>query len=76
LLSTQHKELYEQAADAYEILMRFRAMQGLKNKDSGRFFKPEELHKMQRLMLRNSFKPINDLQKILTQRFSLNLFAG
>jgi CBS domain-containing protein len=61
-LEPQNAELYEQAADAYEILMRFRALQGLQNKDSGRFFRPDELNKMQRMMLRNCFKPIKDLQ--------------
>ncbi|HMQ47589.1 MAG TPA: DUF294 nucleotidyltransferase-like domain-containing protein [Saprospiraceae bacterium] len=66
-----HKELYEQAADAYEILMRYRALQGLRNKDSGRYFNPSELSKMERLNLRNSFNPIKDLQSLLTLRFQL-----
>ena len=72
-LEPQNAELYEQAADAYETLMRFRALQGLKNKDSGRFFKPEELNKMQRMMLRNCFKPIKDLQDLIEVRFRTNM---
>jgi CBS domain-containing protein len=68
-----NQELFIQAAEAYEILMRFRALQGLKNKNSGRYFKPTELSKMQRLNLRNSFKPIHELQGILKIRFRLNL---
>lgn len=68
-----NQELFIQAAEAYEILMRFRALQGLKNKNSGRYFKPTELSKMQRLSLRNSFKPIQELQGILKIRFRLNL---
>ena len=67
----QNKELYEQAADAYEILIRYRALQGLKNKDSGRYLNPGDLTKMQRLNLRNSFRPIEELQKILQVRFQL-----
>lgn len=74
-LEEGNRELFEQAADAYEILMRFRAIQGLKHKDSGRFIKPSELNKMQRLMLRNSFQPIHDLQSLLKIRFRLNLFG-
>ena len=70
----QNKELYEQAADAYEILIRYRALQGLKNKDSGRYLNPADLTKMQRLNLRNSFRPIEELQKILKVRFQLNYF--
>lgn len=67
-----NKDLFEQAADAYEILMRYRTLQGLRNKDSGRYFKPSELNKMQRAQLRNSFQPITDLQSLLTVRFQLN----
>lgn len=69
-----NKELFEQAADAYEILMRFRTLQGLKQRDSGRFFNPSELSKMERILLRNSFRPIQDLQSLLKTRFQLGFF--
>ncbi len=71
-LEPQNRALFEQAADAYEILVRYRALQGLKNRNSGRFFKPSELSKMERLNLRNSFKPLRELQDLLTVRFRLN----
>lgn len=71
-LEPQNKALFEQAADAYEILVRYRALQGLKNNTSGRYFKPSELSKMERLNLRNSFKPLRELQDLLTVRFRLN----
>ena len=74
-MDENNRELFEQAADAYEILMRFRAMQGLKNKNNGRFFKVSELNKMQRMMLRNSFKPISELHAILKVRFRLGLLG-
>lgn len=70
----ENKELFEQLSDAYEIVMRFRAMQGLKHNNTGRYFRPEELNKMQRLMLRNCFRPIKELQTILTVRFNLKMF--
>jgi CBS domain-containing protein len=70
-LEPQNKELYIQAADAYETLMRYRALQGLKNLNSGRFFNPSELNKMERLNLRNSFQPIDELQSLLNLRFQL-----
>lgn len=72
-IEPNNKELYEQAADAYEILMRYRAIQGLKNNNSGRYFNPEDLTKMERLNLRNSFKPINELHDLLKVRYRLNL---
>lgn len=74
-LEKNNHELFEQAAEAYEILMRFRATQGLQNGDSGRFVNPSELNKMQRLMLRNSFQSIHEVQSLLKVRFRLNLFG-
>jgi CBS domain-containing protein len=70
-----YQELFQQAADAYEILMRYRANQGLKNRDSGKFFKPEDLSKMERLNLRNCFRPIQELQDIIKVRYQLNYFG-
>lgn len=74
-LEPHNQELFEQAADAYEILMRYRALQGLKNHNSGRFFAPSELAKMERINLRNCFQPIKELQALLTTRFQLS-FLG
>jgi len=70
----QNSELYQQAADAYEILMRYRALKGLRDKDSGRYLNPADLTKMQRLNLRNSFRPIRSLQEIIKVRFRLQYF--
>ncbi|MCB0571818.1 MAG: CBS domain-containing protein [Phaeodactylibacter sp.] len=74
-LEPSNKELFEQAADAYEILIRYRALQGLRNHDSGRYFDPSELAKMERINLRNCFQPIKDLQSLLRTRFQLS-FMG
>jgi CBS domain-containing protein len=67
-----NRELFQAAADAYEILIRYRTLQGLKNKTNGRYFNPEELSKMERLNLRNSFRPIRELQTLLTLRFQVS----
>ena len=72
VIEPQNQELYEAAAEAYEILIRYRTLQGLKNKDSGRYFKIEELSKMERLNLRNSFQPIRELQNLLSVRFQVS----
>jgi len=63
--------LYQQGAEAYELLMGFRARFGLRNNDTGRYIKPAELSKMERLQLRNSFKPISELQSLLSTRYQL-----
>lgn len=70
-LDPPNKDLYESAAAAFEILMRTKAIKGLKNNNSGRYFKPEELNKLERLMLKDCFTPIRDLQELLSVRFRL-----
>lgn len=70
-LEPQNREVYEQAADAYEILIRYRTLQGLKQKNSGRYFSPSNLTKMQRMTLKNCFRPIRELQNLLSVRFQL-----
>ncbi|MBC6993452.1 DUF294 nucleotidyltransferase-like domain-containing protein [Neolewinella lacunae] len=68
----QNAELFRAAAEAYEVLIRLRATMGLRRKDSGRFLKPEELSRVQRLLLRNSFEPVKEIQTLLEVRFQLN----
>ena len=74
-LEPQNRELFDSAADAYEILMRLRTLQGLKNKDSGRYFDPAELTKMERIHLRNCFQPVKELQSLLKVRFQTTYFG-
>ncbi|WP_367389608.1 DUF294 nucleotidyltransferase-like domain-containing protein [Lewinella sp. LCG006] len=73
-LEPNYKELFEQAADAYEILIRYRALQGLKNNNSGKFLLIEEMSKMQKLNLRNTFRPIGELHDIIIIRYQVNYF--
>ena len=70
-IEPQNARLYEEAAKAYELLIRLRAELGLKRGDSGRFVSPEELTQVQRLLLRNSFNPVGEIQKLLELRFQL-----
>lgn len=66
--------LYEEAAQAYEIFMRIRAINGLKNRDSGRFIDIESMNKLEKQILKNAFLPINDLQHMMEVRFQLAYF--
>lgn len=70
-IEPQNAELYKMAADAYEILIRMRAKQGFSKGDSGRYIQPDEMDKMDRLLLRNAFQPIDELQKLIKIRFQL-----
>ncbi len=68
-----HK-LFEEAALAYEIMMRYRALHGLRNKDSGRYIHLTELNKLEKQMIKNAFIPIKDLQEMISVRFQVNAF--
>lgn len=73
-LEPRNASLYEQAGIAYEILMRNRALEGLNNKSSGRFIKPDTLGKLQRQVLKSTFAPISELQDMVKVRFQLDYF--
>ncbi len=68
-LESGHRELYEEAAFAYEILLKIRARFGLKHHDSGRYIDPEALNKLERQTLRNIFAAVKELQDVLRVRF-------
>lgn len=71
-LEPQNKELYINVAKSYQTILKFRAKQGLKNKNSGKYIMPSELDKLDRLLLRQSFKPIEDLQQLIAIRYSVS----
>lgn len=75
-LEPNYKDLFLEAGKAYEILMRMRAIEGLRSENSGRYISPESLGKLQRQLLKNAFAPIDELQKILRVRFQLDYFGG
>ncbi|MFD2248227.1 DUF294 nucleotidyltransferase-like domain-containing protein [Pontibacter ruber] len=71
-LEPKNALLYQEAAMAYEIMMRYRALNGLRNHTSGRYLNPNQLNKLERQALRNTFKPISDIQELLQVRFQLS----
>lgn len=71
-LEPQNEELYRSCAEAYEFLVRLRAIMGLRRGDSGRYLSPKELTRIQRLLLRNSFDPVKEIQSLLELRFQVN----
>lgn len=75
-MEPNYTELLLEAGKAYEILMRMRAIEGLKSGNSGRYIHPEDLGKLQRQLLKNTFAPIDELQKIMRIRFQLDYFTN
>lgn len=64
--------LSDEAAMAYEILMRIRAMEGLQRGTSGRYVYIKELNKLERQTLRNTFSVVKDVQLMLTSRYRID----
>ena len=71
-LEPQNKELYLSCINAFKVLLRFRTNQGLKHNDSGRFIDLQQLTKSDRLKLKGCFKPIKNIQELITVRFKLS----
>jgi len=68
----QLAELAKESGMAYEILMRLRAQNGLRNQNSGRYINPKALNKLERQALRNIFKTIETLQSTINLRYQLD----
>lgn len=73
LASKDHnnEDILRLTANAFDIILKVRTINGLKNHNSGRYIQPEEMDKLSKLQLRNAFQPIDDLQKIIKIRFQL-----
>ena len=74
-LEPNNQELFTQAGTAYEILMRMRALEGLREGNSGRYIHSQSLGKLQRQLLKNTFSPISELQEIVRIRFQQDYFV-
>ena len=71
-LEPQNKDLYQSCINAFKVLLRFRTVDGLKDNDSGRFLDLKTLDKANKLKLKSCFKPIKDIQELLSTRFRLS----
>ncbi|WP_031427193.1 DUF294 nucleotidyltransferase-like domain-containing protein [Flavimarina sp. Hel_I_48] len=70
-LEENNKEVYESCSYAFKALLKFRTKQGLLHDDSGRFIELASLNKAEKLKLKRCFRPIRDIQEILTVRYQL-----
>ncbi|NNK82933.1 MAG: nucleotidyltransferase, partial [Flavobacteriaceae bacterium] len=71
-LEPQNKDLYISCSNAFKVLLRFRTVDGLMDQDSGRFLNLKTLNKADKLKLKSCFKPIKDLQELVSTRFRLS----
>lgn len=73
-LEPKNAELYKECIEAFKVFLYYRTQQGLANHNSGRFIDLGKLTKMDKVILKNSFSAISDIQEVLKIRFKLYYF--
>jgi CBS domain-containing protein len=71
----KNSEIYLNCAEAFLILSKFRAIEGLKNDDSGQFIDLEELTKIDKEKLKNALNPMKELEELIKSKFQLTQFS-
>lgn len=71
-LEPQNKELFQSCAYAFKALLKFKTKQGILHNNSGTFIQLESLTKEEKLKLKRCFKPIREIQEVLSVRFNLS----
>ena len=64
-------ELFDEAATAYELFIRTRALHGFKYGDSGRYIQPTDLNKIERQTLRYAFQTVENIQLYVKHQFGM-----
>lgn len=73
-LEPQNEEVYAGCIKSFHVLSKFRAVEGFKNNTSGRYLELSQLSKSDKMKLKRAFKPIQEIQSVLKNRFKLSYF--
>jgi CBS domain-containing protein len=74
-IEPQNAELFDNCADAFSIVSRFRTTEGLLTNSSGRYLNLNELSKTDKVKLKYAFQPIHEVQQVIKNRFQLTYFT-
>jgi CBS domain-containing protein len=74
-IEPQNAELFDNCAEAFSILSRFRTEEGLQNNSTGRYLNLNELSKTDKVKLKYAFQPIREVQEVIKNRFQLTYFT-
>lgn len=75
MIDPKFSEIYLNCADAFLVLSKFRALEGLKNENSGQYINLEELNKLDKEKLKNALAPMRDLEELIKDRYQLTQFS-
>jgi CBS domain-containing protein len=73
-LEPQNEEIYAGCIKSFHVLSKFRAVEGFDHNTSGRYIDLSKLSKSDKMKLKRTFKPINEIQSLLKTRFKLTYF--
>ncbi|MFP9098455.1 DUF294 nucleotidyltransferase-like domain-containing protein [Flavobacterium sp. RHBU_24] len=74
-LEPQNADLFEECAEAFNTLQKFRTEEGLINDSNGRYLNLNGLTKTDKVKLKNCFQPISDMHDLIKNRFSLTYLS-
>lgn len=75
IIDPKNAEIYLNCAEAFLTLSKFRALEGLKNDDSGQFINLSELTKIDKEKLKNALAPMRELEELIKSKFQLTQFS-
>ena len=75
MVDSKHSEIYLNCANAFQVLSKFRTLEGLKNDNSGQFINLEELSKVDKENFKNALAPMKDLEELIKDTFQLTQFS-
>ncbi len=75
IIDPKNSDIYLNCAEAFLILSRFRANEGLKNENSGQYINLDELTKLDKEKLKNALNPMKDLEELIKNNFKLTQFS-
>ena len=75
MVDPKHSETFLNCAEAFQILSRFRIIEGLKNDNTGQYINLEELSKADKETMKNALNPMKDLEELIKDTFQLTQFS-
>jgi CBS domain-containing protein len=75
MLDAKFSEVYLNCAEAFLVLSKFRALEGIKNDDNGQYINLDELSKPDKERLKNALMPMRDLEEVIKGKFQLTQFS-
>ncbi|RZJ72739.1 DUF294 nucleotidyltransferase-like domain-containing protein [Flavobacterium sp.] len=75
MVDARHSEVYLSCAEAYLTLSKYRAIEGMKYDNDGRFINLDELSRIDREKLKTALEPMRDLEEIIKDKFRLTQFS-